>query len=63
MDRGRVMHYEAGMTIVFDVLSKSVLIVFRDKIITLPGPYSEQQTAVLAAEQHRRTLGWGTSPL
>ncbi|MCV9965690.1 hypothetical protein OIU34_27840 [Pararhizobium sp. BT-229] len=50
------------MTIVFDVLSKSVLIVFRGKITILPGPFQDKKAAIAAAEEHCRKLGWSPEP-
>lgn len=57
MWRGR-MCYESGMSIVFDVLSKSVVIVFRGEVIMLPGPFQDRKAAIAAAEDHCRKLGW-----
>ncbi len=52
------MRYEPGMAIFFDVFSKSVVVSFRGKEHTLPGPYADQRTAFRAAEQFCREKGW-----
>ncbi len=57
------MRYEVGMTIVYDVFSKSVLVVFREKMLTLPGPFADQRSAIEAGEQHCIKLGWVPSRL
>ena len=52
-----VMAYERDMQIVFDVVSKSAVIVFRDKL-TILGPYETAKVAYAAAEQFCRDNGW-----
>ncbi|KQS74561.1 hypothetical protein [Rhizobium sp. Leaf383] len=52
------MRYETGMAFFFDVFSKSVMVSFRGKEFTLPGPYPDQRTAFRAAEQFCIERGW-----
>ena len=52
------MRYEQGMSITFDIISKSVMISFRDREHTLPGPYLNQKEAVQAAEKFCLEHGW-----
>lgn len=53
------MKYEEGMHIVYDVLSKAVMVHFRGSIRDLPGPFSNQKEAIRAGEEVCRQLGWG----
>ena len=50
--------YEREMRIIYDVLTKSVLVSFRGTIKML-GPFADKRTAVDAAEDHCRQQGWG----
>lgn len=50
--------YEAGMQIIFDPITKTVLVSFRDKVTTL-GPFPNRGDAVEAAENYCRKQGWG----
>lgn len=52
------MRYEKGLSIIFDVFSKSVLISFRGEEHTLAGPFSNQRAAIQAAEQYCVEKGW-----
>jgi hypothetical protein len=52
------MAYEPGMTIIFDVISKSALVSFRGRITNLPGPFESKEAAVVAGEALCRDLGW-----
>jgi hypothetical protein len=56
------MKYEPGMQIVYDVLQKGVFVEFRGSSHYLPGPFPDQKAAIRAAEEHCRSLGWGTQP-
>jgi hypothetical protein len=51
------MPYEEGMQIVFDLLSGTIVISFRDKIAML-GPFEDQRTAIQAGEKYCRDRGW-----
>ena len=55
------MKYETGMHIVYDVLSKGVLVEFRGRSHYLAGPFKTQQEAMRAGEALCRELGWGKS--
>ncbi len=52
------MAYEPGMQIVFDVVGKCAMIIFRGSIIDLPGPFFSQSEAISAGERRCRELGW-----
>lgn len=47
-----------SVTFIFDVVSKSLLIEYRDKVVTLAGPWPSQQQAKAAAEDYCRIRGW-----
>ncbi|WP_164817795.1 hypothetical protein [Sinorhizobium meliloti] len=49
--------YERDMRIIYDVLTKNVLVTFRGEIDML-GPFTDQKTAVDAAEDFCRRRGW-----
>ena len=50
--------YEREMRIIYDVLTKSVLVSFRGNVRLL-GPFSDRNTAIVAAEEHCRHQSWG----
>ena len=52
------MKYEAGMQIIFDVVGKRAMIIFRGNLIDLAGPFANQAAAIAAGEQKCRELGW-----
>lgn len=52
------MQYESGMQIIFDVVGKRAMIIFRGNLFDLPGPFSSQSEAILAGERKCRELGW-----
>ncbi|MGO6819284.1 hypothetical protein [Rhizobium leguminosarum] len=52
------MAYEPGMAIVFDSVTKAVIVSFRGVTVYLPGPYADRKAAVPTAEAHCRRLGW-----
>ncbi|WP_156373928.1 MULTISPECIES: hypothetical protein [unclassified Rhizobium] len=49
---------ENSATIIYDVVSKAVLIEYRDKVMTLAGPWPSQALARAAAEDYCRIRGW-----
>ena len=51
------MAYEPNMHIIYDAVSKSVVIVFRDAL-TIVGPFATSREAYNAGEQHCRDNGW-----
>ncbi|MCJ8056879.1 hypothetical protein GB928_023745 [Shinella curvata] len=53
------MKYEAGMQILYDVVSKGVFIQFRGRSEFLTGPFASRHEAILAAEDYCRRMGWG----
>lgn len=60
--QGTTMAYEANMTILFDVITKSVLVSSRGELTTLPGPFPDRRTGIAAGEAYCKTLGWKTAP-
>jgi hypothetical protein len=52
------MAYEPNMNVIFDSVSKAIVISFRGKLLYLPGPYLDRKAAVAAGEQRCRELGW-----
>lgn len=49
---------DSAVTFIFDVVSKSLLIEYRDKVVTLAGPWPNHQQAKAAAEDYCRIRGW-----
>lgn len=45
-------------TIIFDVLTKSVMILRDEGVVTLPGPFGSQAEAVRAAKEECVKRGW-----
>lgn len=56
------MAYEEDMQIVYDVVNKSAVIVFRDELKIL-GPFVTSKAAYEAGEQFCRDNGWQDVPL
>jgi hypothetical protein len=52
------MAYEIDMTILFDVVTKSVFVGFRDEVTTLPGPFLDRRAGIAAGEAYCKALGW-----
>jgi len=52
------MAYEADMTVLFDVITKSVVVGFRDKVVTLSGTFLDRKTGIAAGEAYCKTMGW-----
>lgn len=51
------MPYEAGMQIIFDLMSGMVVVSFRGTVKML-GPFQTQRQAIVAGEQYCRERGW-----
>jgi hypothetical protein len=51
------MSYEEGMQLVFDLLTRTVVVSFRGQIEML-GPFNDQKEAVSAGEKYCRDRGW-----
>lgn len=51
------MTYEEGMQIVFDAVSKMVVVIFRDEL-SFHGPFESRSAAYTAGEDHCRRMGW-----
>jgi hypothetical protein len=52
------MAYEVDMTLIFDPVTKGIVVSFRDKITYLTGPFDDRKAAVRAGEAMCRKLGW-----
>jgi len=51
------MPYEQGMQIVFDLVSRTTVVCFRDTI-EMFGPFKDRWEAIHAGEQYCRNHGW-----
>lgn len=51
------MTEEPGPQIIWDVVTKRVIIIFCGSVIDLPGPFPDQVTAIAAAEARCREMG------
>jgi len=51
------MAYEKDMQIVYDAVTKSAVVIFRD-VLSILGPFSSARSAYDAGEQHCRDNGW-----
>lgn len=51
--------YEADMSIIYDVVTKTVVVSCRGKM-TLLGPFPNRRAAIVAGESFCRERGWGT---
>lgn len=52
--------YEEDMTVFYDPVSKSVVVVFRGKTTLLAGPFPDQRSGIAAGERLCEELGWAT---
>jgi hypothetical protein len=53
-----MQNYESGMTILYDVVTKSTFIDFRGSFYYLLGPFTTRREAIAAGEAKCRELGW-----
>lgn len=60
--RRPVVAYEIGMSIIFDVITKSILVTFRGDFTTLPGPYRSRTQGIATGEEFCRKAGWLDEP-
>lgn len=56
--KDKTLTYEPGMTVMFDVVTKSVLVEFRMNFVTLDGPFANRQSGIRAGEAYCRKQGW-----
>ncbi|MBO9102173.1 MULTISPECIES: hypothetical protein [unclassified Rhizobium] len=54
------MAYENDMQIVYDAVTKSAVVIFRD-VLSILGPFQSARSAYDAGEQHCRDNGWDDS--
>ncbi|MCS4096290.1 hypothetical protein [Rhizobium sp. BK176] len=52
------MDYEDGMTVFYDPVSKTVILVFRGVTTILKGPFESARSGVSAGEDLCTKLGW-----
>jgi hypothetical protein len=52
------MAYETDMALVYDPVTKGLVVSFRGKITYLAGPFDDRKTAIRAGEDLCRKLGW-----
>lgn len=53
----KIIAYEPDMHIIYDVLTSSVFVMFRDKTEVI-GPFADRREAIKAAEEFCRKNGW-----
>jgi hypothetical protein len=52
------LHYEPGMRIDFDPVSRTATVAFRGRVKTLSGLFASEEQARRAGETYCRVLGW-----
>ena len=52
------MSYEDGMSVFYDPVSKTVIVIFRGKTTILEGPFESARSGVAAGEDLCARLGW-----
>lgn len=55
------MSYEDGMSVFYDPVSKTVIVLFRGKTTKLEGPFESARSGVAAGENLCVRLGWRSS--
>ncbi len=59
MNRGKTKpDYEAGMKMLYDALSRRMVVSFRGRLTVLPDAYDNEAEALKAGERHCREHGW-----
>lgn len=53
-----MLHYEDGMAVFYDTVTKGVFVDFRGQFIYLSGPYLTRSSGLAAGEEKCRELGW-----
>lgn len=53
------MEYEPGMQIIWDVLTREIVIIFRGLVTTLDRKFSSREEGIEAGEAYCRAAGWG----
>jgi len=56
------MQYEPGMQIIWDVITREIVVIFRGSVTSLLGRFESRELGIAAGEQLCRNCGWG-SPL
>ena len=51
-------HYEPGMKIAYDDVSRRVVVSFRGRIVVLPNPCESRDQAIAEGENYCRRQGW-----
>ena len=53
-----LMQYEDGMQIIWDVVSRQVVVIFRGDITSLPQKFQSRAEGIAAGEEFCRDAGW-----
>ncbi|MDB5525057.1 MAG: hypothetical protein JWM58_2820 [Rhizobium sp.] len=57
------MEYEHGMQILWDVLTREIVVIFRGAVTALPDRFPDRQAGIEAGEKVCRNCGWGVPRL
>lgn len=59
MHRGKAKtDYETGMKMLYDPISRRMVVSFRGRLTVLPSTYDDEAEAIEAGELHCREQGW-----
>ena len=53
--------YEDGMQIIWDVITREIVVIFRGSVTMLLSKFETQQAGVDAGEELCRNAGWGST--
>jgi hypothetical protein len=53
------MEYEAGMQIIWDVVTREIVVLFRGSVTMLPQKFDNRDEGIQAGEEVCRNAGWG----
>jgi len=56
----KMLRYEEGMQIIWDVITREIVVIFRGAVTTLLSKFETHQDGINAGEQICRNAGWGT---
>lgn len=55
------MQYEPGMQIIWDVLTREIVVIFRGLATTLDQKFTTRDEGIAAGEAFCRSAGWGSA--
>lgn len=55
----KMSKYEDGMQIIWDILTREIVVIFRGSVTMLLGKFENQEDGVSAGESVCRNAGWG----